>query len=557
MKTKRWDEEIKIDSISYPADKLNRKTDADLLTKVLLNRYESGKEQSNKSSYVLNLNAEWGAGKTYFVRRWCEDLKQNHPVVYIDAWANDFMDSPVITVLSEIKEQLLESIDQRKVTAPAKLRLKNIGYSVLPKILAALVKRYGGFDINELLEEDSTSQKTETESKELDLSKAMEAMASQAFTEYSQYKEGVKTLKKTIKELMKYSIDNPKENLVALKRDYPVFVFIDELDRCRPTYAVEMLEAIKHIFDIEGLVIVVSTHTEELQHTIKVLYGNDFNADDYLRRFFHAKYHLNVHLSEELIKANCDLRSIDPNCFTEKSIVLFPVVQNLKYQDPDSYRDSIVKIVAKVANWMELSPRSAIQLTERLIVCIELLENGKSYDIILISYLLAMYMFDYNRAYEPVSSKIISEGTNFYIGKNQEQYLFDKFQTKLGISLTELSSELIQLHDLSKTLDQWYYCHNRNQRVIDYDSESALRGLSQASAQLTISNYFDIVLGLENVDFDTGLSLRRLVDYDGRGDMEAKAGAKYMMLYYGLANTRLNEYIELIELSSKFRENTL
>ncbi|WP_419182173.1 P-loop NTPase fold protein [Pantoea ananatis] len=35
---------------------------------------------------------------------------------------------------------------------------------------------------------------------------------------------------------------------------YPLFVFVDELDRCRPTYAIEMLETIKHLFSIENVV---------------------------------------------------------------------------------------------------------------------------------------------------------------------------------------------------------------------------------------------------------------------------------------------------------------
>ena len=43
--------------------------------------------------------------------------------------------------------------------------------------------------------------------------------------------------------------DNATENL---------FVFIDELDRCRPTYAIELLERIKHLLDIDGLVFILA-----------------------------------------------------------------------------------------------------------------------------------------------------------------------------------------------------------------------------------------------------------------------------------------------------------
>ena len=204
MICKDWLREIKdADGVIYPADKLGRKKDADILTKVLLRRYRVLKNKPNHSSYVINVNAEWGAGKTYFIKRWSEDLKHAHPVVYIDAWSNDFMDSPIITVLAEIKEQLEKTIDKRYLKQETKASLKEIGMTVLPKILAALVKRYGGFDINELLEDskegsnsnnDASSSESDDSKNKLDLSAVAEAMATQAFKEYSDYKNGVDEL---------------------------------------------------------------------------------------------------------------------------------------------------------------------------------------------------------------------------------------------------------------------------------------------------------------------------------------------------------------------------
>lgn len=66
----------------------------------------------------------------------------------------------------------------------------------------------------------------------------------------------------------------------------PIFIFIDELDRCRPDYAISLLEIVKHIFDIKNFVFIIATNTDQLQHSIKNVYGNDFSANDYLGRFF-------------------------------------------------------------------------------------------------------------------------------------------------------------------------------------------------------------------------------------------------------------------------------
>tara|TARA_Y100000588_G_scaffold392033_1_gene502547 strand:+ start:989 stop:2221 length:1233 start_codon:yes stop_codon:yes gene_type:complete len=100
----------------------------------------------------------------------------------------------------------------------------------------------------------------------------------------------------------------------------PMFVFIDELDRCRPTYAIELLETVKHLFDVKGLVFVIATNTDQLQHSIKAVYGSEFDAQRYLYRFFNRSFTLKKadllsfirtqpvfkdHLSEALL-STCD-----------------------------------------------------------------------------------------------------------------------------------------------------------------------------------------------------------------------------------------------------------
>ena len=61
---------------------------------------------------------------------------------------------------------------------------------------------------------------------------------------------------------------------------------MDELDRCRPSYAVKLLERIKHYFSNDNITFVFSVNMNELQHTIKKYYGDTFDACRYLDRFF-------------------------------------------------------------------------------------------------------------------------------------------------------------------------------------------------------------------------------------------------------------------------------
>lgn len=96
-----------------------------------------------------------------------------------------------------------------------------------------------------------------------------------------------------------------------------LIVFVDELDRCKPSYAVKLLERIKHYFLDEEITFVFSVNINELQHTIKKHYGNDFDATRYLDRFFDLratlpkfdleKYYANIgfELNEKMFNYVC------------------------------------------------------------------------------------------------------------------------------------------------------------------------------------------------------------------------------------------------------------
>jgi len=72
----------------------------------------------------------------------------------------------------------------------------------------------------------------------------------------------------------------------------PLIIFIDELDRCRPTYALELLEKAKHFFDIKGIIFVLAIDKEQIGHSIRSVYGVGMDVDGYLRRFIDLDYHL-------------------------------------------------------------------------------------------------------------------------------------------------------------------------------------------------------------------------------------------------------------------------
>ena len=71
-----------------------------------------------------------------------------------------------------------------------------------------------------------------------------------------------------------------------------LFIMIDELDRCRPSYAIELLEIAKHLFSVDKIVFVLALNRMELAHSVRGLYGVEFDAEGYLYRFFDLDYTL-------------------------------------------------------------------------------------------------------------------------------------------------------------------------------------------------------------------------------------------------------------------------
>lgn len=86
-----------------------------------------------------------------------------------------------------------------------------------------------------------------------------------------------------------------------------VFI-IDELDRCRPDYAIKTLEVIKHFFNIPNINFIIGVDRKQIESTVKVLYGAniDNNCDEYLRKFIDQDFYLPYIKNEKYIEKLCE-----------------------------------------------------------------------------------------------------------------------------------------------------------------------------------------------------------------------------------------------------------
>jgi hypothetical protein len=251
-------------------EKYQREPDEDLLDRKDTIENLSNLIISTKESLVMSINADWGAGKTTFVKLWQKHLMtQGVNSIYFSAWEDDFSKEPLISILGEINSYINQHFGKKDKDTTDKLdAVKNIGGKILKRGIPAALKGLTGgvLDFDKGIE-DAIGAMTEQTAKEL-------------IERYSQEKEITQKFKEAIKTLLE-KIDKEK----------PFVVFIDELDRCRPLYAIELLERVKHIFGIEGLVFVLSIDKKQLAESIKSQYGN-IDTNNYLRRFIDLEFTL-------------------------------------------------------------------------------------------------------------------------------------------------------------------------------------------------------------------------------------------------------------------------
>ena len=239
------------------------------------------------------IDGGWGTGKTEFCQKLIRLMQQQHPdyqPVYIDAFRSDHSGEPLLALLAEI---IKACIDEQ----PSEQR-KNITRKVAKAagfVMKTVAKAAVGHVLRQNLEdlEKGMSQIINDEEE----AKNVAATVADSATTLASHSIDA-TIDATIEALLKEQIEAEK-NLETLKAclkelaaDKPIILFIDELDRCRPDYAVDMLEVIKHVFDVENVKVVLVTNTKQLRAAINHRYGVEVDAHKYLDKFLKYSFAL-------------------------------------------------------------------------------------------------------------------------------------------------------------------------------------------------------------------------------------------------------------------------
>ena len=206
---------------------------------------------------VFALDSKWGGGKTTFLNMWAAYLrKEGFAVVEFNAWETDFSGDPFVALSARLQEQLddAEVDDAGQSVERFRVAAKKIALRAAPIAIRLL---------SQGLLEPGSLEKT--------ISEEASSYVEDRLEEFDKVEQSFVDFRDSLQE--------GAERLSEKHNNHPLFIMIDELDRCRPSYAIELLEVAKHLFSVDRIVFVLALNRRGLAHSVRALYGVEFDAE--------------------------------------------------------------------------------------------------------------------------------------------------------------------------------------------------------------------------------------------------------------------------------------
>lgn len=406
--------------------RLNNKELENYKTDPFLDCFESTKDfakalkndiDTMETPHSLLLSADYGMGKTFFSTRFTQYLRNNgYDIIYFSAWENDYLQDPFIAFSKEIINYIYNKFRTEKYK------------SNVEKVISSTEKL----------------MKSITFSTGVGIDVSVEKLINTFKTEKDPIIEFRKQLAFFINKI-------PKKKLI---------IIVDELDRCRPDYAMKTLECIKHFFDIEGLFIIVPTNKVALNDCIKSLYGIDNENRHYIENYFQKFFN-----NERILKKPIDRDYLYiVNRYLTSTRLKKALSKKLLSEDKNCYNNIIL-----LRNWFAAYSCSAgLSVRELKDFSIELARICNNfYEPIRVEWLTCVF-----------ANKNISKNTNYIYPVSKEHCFYCEVYKDIEHSangknnifnLTEYTPSFKLLEKLTNGMFQYNYelCNRYNALIID------------------------------------------------------------------------------------------
>lgn len=393
-------------------------------------------------AHVIAIDSSYGQGKTFFLRRFDRHLQATeHVSAFVDAWVDDLEDEPIVALAATLDKALQPWVEKNTDVRDGLEKFKSKAGRVAKIVSIGLAKRGVGFLITQGAAEALGDEIGKSSEIDKDLRKdALKDAASGLVTDtatavikpsatgmnarIAKFREGQDAI-----HSMKESLRDVVKSLAESGMKLPITIIVDELDRCRPTYAIKVLEEIKHLFDVNGIAFVLGLHGRQLAHSVKAAYGASFDGDAYLRRFFSKRYSLKEAKLQPLVSELIQRLGINTNLLDHPAIMregkgkaeTFPAEESLT---------EYFKIY-------DLSARDVFYVMESLQTAMALVGNRG----VQVAYLIPLLITQYFNS-EEFLMPIREPKWNFAISSDPFQREFNEYGVKDGINALHNASSL-------------------------------------------------------------------------------------------------------------------
>lgn len=241
-----------------------------------LEGYVATEQSIVDGSLVIGLGAPFGAGKTTFIEMWKHELANRDAgpgdgagskpplVVSINAWEFDYHADPLAVITLSVIESLRGKNDDAadRITKSFEKAARFLAGGFRGVVNQYVAVATGGFDVSAAVGATSES-----------------APGSPVLSELTERRKCMADVKDVLRE-------------ACGGEGIRTYIFVDELDRCRPDFAIAYLEVIKHLFDIKGVVFVLAVDVGQLESAAKSVFGAGLNFNEYFRKFVHRSVSL-------------------------------------------------------------------------------------------------------------------------------------------------------------------------------------------------------------------------------------------------------------------------
>lgn len=344
------------DDDPFKHDALGRKESVELVASIV--------ERTGERPLVLAIDAPYGSGKSTFIKMLRSVLMaKNFHSVEFNAWQVDHVSDPLVAMVASLDEAMVKG-GAVASTMRASLNVVRKVTTVIAKqgvVAAAKALTMGAVDLSDAyaeilgdLAENATSDLVGAFQRETELIERFRSELGKAVAHLSEMKK-----KKTL------------------------IFFIDELDRCRPDFAITLLERIKHMFDVPNLVFVLSIDKAQLEASTAAVYGERINAAEYLRKFIDLEFGLPQVPSKRFVDMTVTRAGMD-EVFAARGLS--------DYTSKD--RDHFVRFLSVLADIKGLSLRAQERCITRTRVVLDQTLGSQYLDPILVALLVVIRLTD-------------------------------------------------------------------------------------------------------------------------------------------------------------------